>query len=312
MNEPIENEAALFQVRQTKYAPSAFAFAALAILFVLYQFVGGGITLLLIGGTITPDNVTAARLATMLSQIIFLLLPTLYLAKLQHGRISDALRWRIPSLSESILAIAGMVVLMQLSETYLFFQSKIPMPEQLVPIIDAFKKAIEEAFKTLMTAGSVPELIFVVVVAALTPAICEELMFRGLIQKNFSLAYGKTKGYLLAGAIFGLYHLNPFWLVPLIGLGIYFSFLQHRSQTLLLPIAVHLINNGAATIGVYAYGPTNDTTPTIFMGTEGGPSDAVVLGTGIFFAVIFFIIIVQYIRITDPVQSGSSEHDYTA
>ncbi|MCK9408738.1 MAG: CPBP family intramembrane glutamic endopeptidase [Bacteriovoracaceae bacterium] len=312
MNDMIENEAGMFQSQQTKYSPSAFAFAALGILFALYQFVGGGITLLFVDGVITKDNVTAARLATMLSQIVFLLVPTIYLAKRQHGRISEVFRWRIPSFLESFLAVAGMVVMMQLSETYLYFQSKIPLPEQLVPIINALKQAIEEAFKVLIVAQSVPELLFVTVVAALTPAICEELMFRGLIQKNFSLAYGSKKGFLLAGAIFGIYHLNPFWLVPLVSLGIYFSFLQYRSKTLLLPIAVHFINNAAATVGVFLYGTTDETTPTIFLGTEGGPSDSIVLGTGVLFAIIFFLIIVQYIKVTDSVHYEQGENDYAA
>lgn len=309
MIETVENESELFQPKQTKYSPAPFAFAALAILFVLYQVVGGGVTLLLIGGAITPDNVMAARIATMLSQIIFLLVPTLYLAKRQHGRISEAFQWRIPSFMEWVLAIAGMMALMQIAETYLFFQSKIPIPDQLVPIIETFKKAIEEAFKMLIVSRTVPEMLFVVVVAALTPAICEEMMFRGLIQKNFSLAYGSTKGYVYAGAIFGLYHLNPFWLIPLIALGIYFSFLQFRSKTLLLPIAAHLMNNAAATVGIFVYGATDETTPTLFLGSEAEPSSSLVLGTGLFFSVILFLIIVQYNKITDSVQNKQHEGD---
>ncbi len=299
----IHNESEIFQSQQTKYKPAGFAFAALALLFVFYQLIGGGITLLILGGEITSDNKMTARLATMFGQLIFLLLPTIYLAKRQHGKISEAFRWRIPSFKETFLAVLGMVALMQLGEMYLFFQSKIPIPEQLLPIIELLKKAIEEAFKILIVSNSIPEMLFVVVVAALTPAICEELMFRGLIQKNFSLAYGKRKGFIIAGTIFGLYHLNPFWLLPLIALGIYFSFLQYRSQTLFLPIIAHLINNSVAAVGVYFYGSVDSATPTMFMGEQTEPSTFMVLGTGIFFAIIFFLIIVQYIKATENVQN---------
>ncbi|MFA6467932.1 MAG: CPBP family intramembrane glutamic endopeptidase [Bacteroidota bacterium] len=309
MNEVIENEAELFQPRQTTYKPAGFAFAALAILFVLYQFVGGGVTLLFIGGQITSDNVTAARVATMLSQILFLLIPTLYLAKRQHGRISEAFSLRIPTFAESFLALAGMIVLMQLSETYLFLQGLIPIPEMFRQYVDLLKQAIDEAYQILIVTRTFPEMMFVILVAAITPAVCEELMFRGLIQKNFSLAYGNVKGYVLAGTIFGLYHLNPFWIVPLIALGIYFSFMQYRSRTLLLPIAAHLINNGAATAGVYLFGNSESTTPTVFIAAESEPSTAAVLGSGMFFAVIFFVIIVQYIRVTETVQDRQYSHD---
>ena len=297
----IQNESEIFQSQQTKYRPARFAIWSLIGLFLLYQFVGGGITLLLIGGQITADNVTLARVATMVSQILFLLIPTILLAKRQHGIISDVFKWRFPTFLELFLAIVGMIVLMQIGEIYLFFQSKIPIPQPFVPIIESMKKAIEEAFKLLIVARSVPEMLFVVLVAALTPAVCEEMMFRGLIQKNFTLAYGHKKGYVLAGTIFGLYHLNPFWVLPLIALGIYFSFLQYRSQTLILPIIVHFINNGAATVGVYFFGSADTTTPTMFMGGENEPSVTLVLGTGVLFVIIFYFVIVQYVAVTEKV-----------
>jgi membrane protease YdiL (CAAX protease family) len=312
MTGEIENESGTYLARQTTYPPVKFAAAALLILFGLYQIIGGGVTLLLVGGVITEENVTAARLATMFSQIIFLLIPTLYLAKRQHGRLSDVFQWRVPSFLESLLAFAGMVVLMQLSESYLYVQNMIPVPEQLAAYIETFKKAIEEAFKVLLVARTVPELLFVLSVAALTPAICEELMFRGLIQKNFSLGYGSRKGFILSGVIFGLYHLNPFWLVPLVSLGIYFSFLQYRSKTLLLPIAAHLINNAAASVGVFLYGPSNDATPTMFQGAETAPSAMMVLGTAALSAVIFFLILQQYLKVTEKVQNADRGDDYAA
>lgn len=302
MNGTIENETELFQSSSTRYAAGRFAFAALALLFFSYQLIGGGLTLLFVGTSITPDNVMASRLSTMLAQLLFLLIPTIYLAKRQHGVLSDVFRWRIPSLRETILAVAGLIVLMNLTESYLYFQGKIPVSPTLAPFINAYKKAIEETFRILITARSGPEMLFVMTVAAVTPALCEELMFRGLIQRNLTLAYGKRKGFILAGAIFGLYHLNPFWIVPLASLGIYFSFLMHRSKTLLLPMAAHLLNNGSATIGAYIYGFSDETTPTVFMGTEGGPTDSMVFGTGMLFAVIFFLLINQYIKATEHLQ----------
>ena len=310
-DEMINNGSVIFQQPETKYKPARFAVAALIGLFFLYQLVGGGITLLIIGGQVTEDNVTLARLATMISQILFLLVPTILLAKRQHGKLTDVFRWRIPAFSESFLAIIGMIALMQIGEMYLFFQSKIPLPDEMMPYIEAFKKSIEEAFKLLIVARSVPELLFVVLVAALTPSVCEELMFRGLIQKNFSLGYDNTKGFLLAGAIFGLYHMNPFWLLPLIALGIYFSFLQYRSQTLILPIAAHLINNASATIGVYFYGNSDSTTPTMFMGEQGEPSVSMVLGTGIVFMIIFSLVIVQYIKVTERIPNKQQQNEQT-
>lgn len=306
MNETIENESGLFQTQQTRYRPAAFAFTALAILFVLYQLVGGGITVLIIGSAVTPDNVMVSRLSTMLAQIIFLLLPTLYLARRQNGSLKDVFSFRMPSFMEWFLALTGMLALMQVAETYLYLQSMIPLPESIAPYIEQFKEAIDATFKMLLVAQSFPELLFVMLVAAVTPAVCEELMFRGLIQRNFTLAYGGKIGFLYTGIIFALYHLNPFWLLPLIALGTYFSFLQYRSRSLWLPIAAHLINNGTATVGAYMFGATDETTPTIFLGAESEPSMAAVLGTGAIFALLFVMLLNQYIRATERVHSGEA------
>lgn len=303
----IQNESAIFQSTDTRYRPLRFVIAALAIIFVTYQVIGGLLTLLLIGGTITLDNVFAARMATMVSQLIFLLVPVLWLAKRQHGRIAEVFPLRLPSLMEAVLAIVGMIALMQLGEFYLYFQSKIPVPASIAPFLEEMKRMIEQAFRTLVVAHSVPEMLFVVAVAALTPAICEEAMFRGLIQKNLTLSSGTVKGFILTGTIFGLYHMNPFWIVPLIALGIYFSFLRHRSQSLVLPVIAHLLNNASAVVGVYVYGDTESTTPTMFMGEAGEPSAMTVLGTAAFFALIFFLVMIQYIRITDRKQRGEKK-----
>lgn len=307
----IQNEAGVFQSTETRYRPVRFAVWSLIGLFFLYQLVGGGLTMLIIGGEIDQENVHLARLVTMISQFLFLLVPTVLLAQRQHGNLSQVFRWRIPSFTETFLSVVGMIALMQIGEFYLYFQNMIPLPESIAPFLDQMKRVIEETFKILIVARSVPELLFVMTVAALTPAICEELMFRGLIQKNFTLSGGNVKGFILAGTIFGLYHMNPFWLLPLMALGVYFSFIQYRSQTLILPIIAHFMNNAAATVSVYVFGSTESSTPTMFMGETMEPAMTTVLGTGIFFIIIFFLVIVQYIKVTERVLNPAPEHEQT-
>ncbi|MBP6673029.1 MAG: CPBP family intramembrane metalloprotease [Bacteroidetes bacterium] len=307
----IQNESGIFQTAETRYRPAKFAIWSLVGLFFLYQLVGGGLTMLIIGGAITEENVTLARLVTMISQFLFLLVPTVLLAKRQHGNISEVFRWRIPSFTEAFLAVVGMIALMQIGEFYLYFQNMIPLPESIAPFMETMKRVIEETFKILIVAHSVPELLFVMTVAALTPAICEELMFRGLIQKNFTISGGNVKGFILAGTIFGLYHMNPFWLIPLMALGVYFSFIQYRSRTLILPIIVHFMNNAAATVSVYVFGNADSSTPTMFMGEQSEPAVSTVLGTGIFFSIIFFLVIVQYIKVTENVLHPARVNEQT-
>ena len=278
--------------------PFAFALLSLAGIFFVYQVVGGGLTLLIFGESVTKENVEWMRLATMIAQILFLLVPTLVLMKIQHGSFSSVVPRRIPRASEVVLALVGVFSLEQVMEGYLFFQDKIPIPESLRPFIEQIRKLIEETYRLLVEAHSVPELFFVILVVALTPAICEEILFRGLIQKNMTLATSKKSGYILAGIIFGLYHVNPFLIVPLTALGILFGFLMYRSETILVPMVAHFTNNLVSILGTYYESDTKDPGALSMFNSLSEYSSTFVISTTIGFGIIFLVSMYFYFQTT--------------
>src|SRR3972149_7137442 len=72
---------------RNRWNPAVFALACLAIIFVLYQVVAGSITFLLMGtAQVTRENVTTVRLLTMVGQLLFILIPTIVLARLLTRR----------------------------------------------------------------------------------------------------------------------------------------------------------------------------------------------------------------------------------
>ncbi|MGA7160129.1 MAG: CPBP family intramembrane glutamic endopeptidase [Bacteroidota bacterium] len=289
--------------------PLGFVALALAGIFFLYQIVGGGITLLLFGQSVTDANVQWMRAATMLAQIIFLLIPTVILMRIQHGTARPALPWRVPKATEFVLAVVGVFSLQQVMEGYLFFQDKIPLPESLRPFIEMVRKMIEETYTMLVQAHTPSELFFVIVVVALTPAVCEELLFRGLIQKNMTLATNKKAGFIFTGIIFGLYHVNPFLIVPLAGLGILFGFFMYRSETILIPMAAHFINNLVSIIGVYYESDIKNSAALSMFNSLSDYSSTFVLSETLGFGIIFVITIYFYWQVTSgPRLTPGAEH----
>jgi len=123
--------------------------------------------------------------------------------------------------------------------------------------VEPLKKLLEETIKAVVHANSIPELIFVLFVVAVVPAVIEECLFRGLIQRILDRLLSPIVSAVLAGTIFGLFHLNPFDIVTLVGLGIFLGLLRYRSQSLLLPILAHFLNNAMAVFAVYV-GMDND------------------------------------------------------
>jgi len=287
----------------TRMNPLGFVAVALAVIFILYQVVGGGITLLIFGQSITAENVQGMRLATMLSQLIFLLIPTIVLMRIQHGAGRASLARRVPKATEFVLAAVGVFSLQQVMEGYLYFQDKIPLPESMRPFLEMIRKLIEETYTMLVKAHSPSELAFVILVVALTPAICEELLFRGLIQKNMALATNKKWGFIFTGIIFGLYHVNPFLIVPLVSLGVLFGFFMARSETIIVPMAAHFVNNLVSVLGVYYDSDLKDSPALSMFNSLADYSSSFVLTTIAGFGIVFLVSMYFYWQVTSGLES---------
>ena len=74
------------------------------------------------------------------------------------------------------------------------------------------------------------------------------------MQSTLGQAFGGLRAAVLAGVVFGLYHLNPLNVVPLIVLGVYFGFLAYRTESLSLALAAHFFNNFLACAAAYYHG----------------------------------------------------------
>jgi membrane protease YdiL (CAAX protease family) len=275
--------------------PLTFAIGSLVLIFILYQVGGGLLTLFVAGVTqVSPSNAAAIRLLTVIGQIGFIFIPTLILARLFTTRLSEVYCFRIPGLLESVFALIALFSLQRVFEAYIFFQDLVPLPELLREFTEPFKRALEELTKVIVHAGSPMELIAVILVVAVVPAIVEESLFRGLIQKVFERLMSPAVAAILTGTVFGLFHLNPFEVVPLIGIGVFLGMLRYRSQTLLLPILVHFINNFIAILAVY-YGLNDE---NLMIQQQSAADAGTMLFILIAFAALFFMSFVAYLRIT--------------
>lgn len=298
-NEPGQPEPPSLMERYNVH-PVVFALIVLLCIFMTYQVLGGLLTLLLVGGTVTAENVTLHRIFTMVGQILFILLPTIVFSRLFDLRFSRIFPWRTPHAGETLLAVLSLLFLQEILQIYLFFQDRIPLPEELSKIIEPAKHMIEEMFRILVSAQNLPELLFVVLVVSVTPAIIEELLFRGLIQSSFERTVSSTKAAVWAGVIFGVFHFNPFAIVPLIILGIFFGILRMRSQSIVLAMTVHFVNNLLAVIVTYF----NVDDELVVEATKGADANVVfVLTQLVFFLLLFGVAFSTYLRFTARIRT---------
>ena len=257
---------------QPQISPIAAAFIGLIGGFILYQIVGGVITLLIFGMNLDSAPVNSVRLMTMAGQILFILLPALLFSKWFYIDISSVIRTRVPSWKEFVLFGIGIIILTPLLQYFITVQNYLidiwaansHFVNSIKSALDSLNDLVEKTYGNLLSANNAYEAILVVAVVAVVPAICEETMFRGFIQKSFELKIKPVWAALITAIFFGIYHFNPYGMIPLIILGFYFGFAAYMSNSILVPMSLHFTNNFIA-IMVYFLAGNEDlikSTPT--------------------------------------------------
>lgn len=282
-------------------SPVLFVFLSLIGIFLLYQGVPAIISAIIFSSEImrqqpiiTQENVNGWRAFTGISQLVLLLLPVLLLTRLVSFRPKALLQISVPKTATLLLPLVGVFSLQQMLQVYMTFQEKIPLPKSLESIVRELKDALEAATKLLTGSHSVPELLWVILIIAVIPAIAEEIFFRGLVQRTLEKQYSPMQAAIVTGVIFGAYHLNPSSFIPLAVLGIYLGFLVMRSGSILVSMAAHFYNNAYACAAIY-FGKGDD---ALITGDTQEMSTLMLLVTFWFFGLVFFISTYYFMHIT--------------
>jgi membrane protease YdiL (CAAX protease family) len=224
--------------------------------FFLYQIVGGLLTVLIFGFDLESIPVNSMRLLTMAGQILFILLPALIFAKWIYLDVGKIIRIRKPAWQEVGLFALGIVILTPLLQSYLYIQNHFlviwaqnsEFINSVKNMLDALNKMVDKTYANLLTASNIFELVFVVIVVAVVPAISEEAMFRGFIQRSFELKLKPYLAILVTALFFSAYHFNPYGFIPLFILGAYFGFTAYMTRSLVIPVILHFLNNFSAVL----------------------------------------------------------------
>jgi uncharacterized protein len=246
--------AAELRIRDWTIHPVGFGFLVLAISFVAYQILGGVATFLLFGVNVS-ENVQGMRVMTVISQLLFLVGPAILLLYLQPWPLRDVFRLSAPRFMPTVVTIIAVLAAQIFGQVYLDVQQHLLrtylLPEMLLPMLDTFENMLKELYGTLLNMGSPLEMLFVLFVIGLTPAVCEELLFRGTVQYSFERAMRARWAVLLTGAIFALFHLNPITFIPLAILGSWLGFVVWRGGSIWYAIIGHAVNNSLAVLSLY-------------------------------------------------------------
>ncbi|HEY6478297.1 MAG TPA: type II CAAX endopeptidase family protein, partial [Polyangia bacterium] len=146
-------------------------------------------------------------------------------------------------------------------------------------ILPAPKEVVESLRRAVAPPAGGRGLVATLFLMALSPAVCEEALFRGPILRGLRSRFSPLMAAILTGLLFGLFHLDAWRLLPTALLGMALSGIALASDSIVPAMTAHFVNN--ACLIVLARLGADDTTALpvrtkLLFGTLG----AVVLALG--------------------------------
>jgi len=171
-----------------------------------------------------------------LSEWLLLLVPALLFVLFWRFDVRQTLSLRKPggrALLGGVLLMAGGT---PLAWFLAWLQSFVlPIPWELV-----------EGLTDLLTADSGFHLLWLFVLISFTPAVCEEMVFRGVLLGG-SRRLSAWTAIVINGAVFGAFHLSfesAFRFLPTAFIGTLMAFAVWHSRSIFVSMLMHMINNG--------------------------------------------------------------------
>ena len=90
------------------------------------------------------------------------------------------------------------------------------------------------------------------VIVPISPAICEEAVFRGVVMHSFDNGKNKWISIVVTGLIFGAFHGNIWRFVPTALLGIMLGYIVYETDNMIYGALFHAINNAMPLLSIFA------------------------------------------------------------
>ena len=195
-------------------------------------------------------NRGALQILLIVTSIGFFLVPPLLLSITEKKNPAKFYGLKWPDFKLLGIVFLIMLVSMPIMELTAMLNQKMVLPELLKPIEEWMKSKEDEAMQTtllLLKMNSIKELLMNLFMIALLPAVAEELMFRGGVQRTFSRWFNNPHVAIWTSAIiFSAIHMQFYGFVPRLLLGAGFGYIYYFSGNLWYAMLGHFLNNAYA------------------------------------------------------------------
>ena len=232
-----------------------FVFGLLAIVIILIINGLGMVSNLELLLTGDPKFITEFKIIQILSSIGTFILPPIALALTEGKKVTQFYSFKKPQTLLIFLVLMIMIVSMPFMEWTVLINQKMVLPDYLKAVEQWMKEKEDAAMKItiqLITVRSNFDFIINLIMIAVLPAIGEELMFRGGVQRSLTKAFNSPHlAIWLTAIIFSAIHVQFYGFIPRMLLGAGFGYLYFYSGSLWYAMLAHFINNAYAVCAAF-------------------------------------------------------------
>jgi len=125
------------------------------------------------------------------------------------------------------------------------------------------REVVEQLRRAIAPPGAEGSLVGALFLMALTPAICEEALFRGPILRGLATRFSQSVAAIITGVLFGLYHVDVWRLLPTALLGVALSGIALASDSIVPSMLAHFTNNACIVLLARAHADDTQALPAV-------------------------------------------------
>jgi len=201
-------------------------------------------------------NIGALKILVTAQQIGLFLVPAIVLSIFEGKAPQHFYGMKAPKLNLLLMVFLIMLCSTPLMRLINEWNMQMHLPEFLSGLEKWMRKLEDDGMvttKAILAGSSIGALIINLLVIAVTPAICEEIIFRGGLQRTF-LRWIKNPHIAIwtSAIIFSTIHFQFFGFFPRLFLGAAFGYIYFWTGSLWYAAFAHFLNNGyAVTVAWY-------------------------------------------------------------
>jgi len=201
----------------------------------------------------TSETIHVVKFFQIVQSVFLFIVPALIAAWLFSHNLSGYIYAnKPPDVKTLLLVLCSIIVAVPVLNYITMLNNRLDLPEWMGNIENKMKELEENAdwlTRLFLNSEDAYDLTVNIFMIAILPAIGEEFLFRGVLQRLF-IEWTKNKhaGVILVAFLFSFIHFQFFGFVPRFLLGLYFGYLMLWSSTIWVPVAGHFVNNVLAVI----------------------------------------------------------------